>query len=277
VSTATDEIYSPDTVDPAYDMLIWRMVRGTVWGTVDLAKLIWIEGRFRAGVLVTRSRMAVKRYRASRRFADGVEPDPDEIPGRRWSPTRYSCLDCGRAWKTPEAAGAHFERVHAGKLVRDVADRAGDRLFVRPRGRKVKVTGIRRPPNRTPDTRSVWTQIGVKAMESGIALRMKQAWQEFRDAKPRFLSEIRNDLLGLEQVLGIDAEGAIMAYRMHLIRMGFDVAILQNLVRATEGLAEAAARFSSAVGVIDEALAADIAAAKAQKNGAKPSVDVLAN
>lgn len=279
--TATDSDYERDGYgDSDREHLVWRALRGTIWGTVDLVKAAVNEAMYRKGVLVTKARMAWQRYKAARSFPEDFEPDPDEIPGAKWAPVRFTCLDCKRSWSTAKAFNDHFERMHrATRQQQDPDIRAGARMFTgRPHGKaKVRGGAQKRPPTAAPDKRSVWTKIGVKAMDSGAAQVLARAWREWGDSRPRGLSTIREHLLGMEQVHGTVAPDAIKAFKMHLVRLGFDPALLQNLARAEDEMAAAAARFSATVAVIEEALAVEIAAAKAAKSGSKPSQDVLAN
>jgi hypothetical protein len=260
-----------------YDHWFWRLARGCVWMVVEGVEAAYINTRFHYGVLSNRARMAIRRYRAERRFAEGDEPDADEIPGKRWSPVRFTCADCGRSWRTARGINEHYRRLHGpAPRTADPDNAAGTPVFGRrPHGKKL-ARGRRRPPTAAVDRRTAWTRIGVKAMEDGLAAKLKSAWQEIGTAKPKRLSQIRGDLLGMEQVHGVVAEQAVDAYRMHLIRLGFDPALLQNLSRAKTALEDAARFFSATVAVIEAELAEDIALAKAQVNGSKPSAETLA-
>lgn len=275
MSTATEE-YDDIATSDAYDHWFWRLVRGTLWGTVDLVKASYVEARFHGGRIITKTRMAFKRYRAERRFGADDTPDPDEIPAKKWAPVRYTCGTCGRTWKSANGFNAHFATVHLAEVPDASGEKPGTPVFGRRPHGKRKTRG-RRPPTATVDKRSAWKRIGERGMSDGIAQKLKNAWAEISGAKPRRLSQIREDLLGLEQVHGRVSGEAIDAYRHHLIRIGFDPAILQNLVRAKAALELAAGHFSGTIAVIEEAMAGDIAAAKARAAGTKPADSVLAN
>lgn len=263
--------------DDDVDNLALRILRGTIWGTVDLIRNACIETRFHAGVLITRSRMAVKRYREARRFADGVEPDPDEIPGRRWAFARYTCLECKRSWKTFKALNYHLVHAHPERPERDPDVRAGARMFTgRPHGKAMKKIKRDRPPTAAPAKRTIWNGVN-RTVNSDIGQRLKAAWTAFGELRPRGLSEIHHTLMDMEQLHGAHVPKMLEEYRVTLVRMGFDPALMQNLTRAADEISAAAGRFSATVGVIEEALATEIAAAKAAKNGSKPSAEVLAN
>lgn len=277
MATATEERETPSTptIDD-YDHWVWRLVRGTVWGTVDLVKMIPNEIRYHGGIWYTRAEMAAKRYRANRRFGADESPDPDEIPGRKWSTVRYTCVQCRRSWKTAAAINAHFKAVHQWEREPDPENRAGTPVFGRRPHGKRKAKGAR-PRTAAVDKRTAWTRIGQRAMENGLAAKLKAAWSDIAKSRPRKLSQIKEDLLALEQVYGSVANESINAYRRHLIRLGFDPADVQNLTRAAAAAEDMARYFSSTIAVIEENLAEDIAAAKARASGTKPDDSVLIN
>lgn len=280
MATMTDEYDDIGDAEQISDTLFWRIVRGTVWGTADLGKIIYIECRFRGGVWFNRGKLALKRYRSSWRFPGGFEPDPDEIPTRHWSRVRFTCAACGRSWKTADGLNAHFTRVHGWERPKDPDNRAGSPVRNRkPTGkRRVKGAPKRRPPTATVDKRrNFWNEIGARAMDNGFLAAMKNAWIAFGTSKARSLSAIREDLLGLEQVMGGIATENIDNYRRKLIHMGFDPAYVQNLTRAKAAVEEAARHFSATIAVIEDELAEDIKAAKARQAGARPADSVLAN
>ncbi|NUT90883.1 MAG: hypothetical protein HOY78_02520 [Saccharothrix sp.] len=276
MATTTEDRLVDDLPD-GYHHWFWRLARGSIWMVVESVEAAYINVRFYYGVWSNRARMRVRRYRAERRFAEGDRPDPDEIPGKKWSPVRFTCADCRRSWRTPQGINEHYRRVHGpSPRVGDPDNAAGTPVFGRRPHGKARTRGRRRPPTAAVDRRTAWTRIGVKAMEDGLAAKLKSVWQEIGQVKPRKLSQIRSDLLALEQVHGVVASEAVDAYRMHLIRLGFDPALLQNLTRARAALEEAAKFFTATVAVIEAELAEDIALAKAQVNGSRPSAETLA-
>lgn len=266
--------------DAADDGLFWRILRGTIWGTVDVVKAAYIECRFYGGTWYHKGRLAVRRYRNTWRFPDGADPDPDEIPTRHWSRIRFTCAACGRSWKTPDGLNDHFTKVHGWERPKDPETKAGTPVRNRRPHGKRKVKGApprRRPATAAVDKRTIWNQIGVKAMESGFLQAMKNAWVAFGTTSSRKLSQIREDLLGIEQTLGAIAGENVDNYRRRLIHMGFDPAYVQNLTRAKGALEDAARYFSATIAVIEEEMAEDIKAAKARQAGVKPADSILAN
>jgi hypothetical protein len=268
----------------------WRLLRGTAVGTFEVAKAVAIEARFTYGVMSTKAKTAVAHYRAERKWSMDDQPDKAEVPWKRRTPVwkratgaTFLCLSCRRKWTSAAALNDHQDRVHGQESPAwEEAHARASRAVRRGATTKRRMRGAR--PAAVPAAASAAavqeakTRIGAKAVSDNAALAtMRQGWAQFGDSRPQTLSQIRADMLGMEQVLGAFAAEAIVNYRRRLLAMGFDPALLMNLGRAENGVHELARNFSGTIAVIDEALKDDIAAAKKAQGKAKPSVDVLAN
>lgn len=268
----------------------WRLLRGTMAGTVEVAKAVAIEARFTYGVLSTRAKTAVAHYRAERKWSMDDQPDANEVPWKRKTPVwqratgaSFLCLSCRRKWTSAKALMDHQERVHGQESPAwEDAHARASREVRRGATTKRKVRGAR--PAAVPAVaqaaavQEAKTRIGVKAVDDNAALAaLRHGWDLLGDSRPQTLSQIRADMLGMEQVMGAFAAAAIVHYRRRLIAMGFDPAMLMNLSRAESGAHTLARNFSGTIAVIDEALKADIEAAKKAKGQAKPAPEVLAN
>lgn len=253
--------------------LWWRIARGTIRGTATVARIAYLETRFTYGITKTRAKAHYKAWKAERNFTVNDAPEVDEVPRRRrrWGRTQYLCMTCSRKYKSVRGLNKHFESVHAREpLPRDHV--APMKVINRDGTTRVRVSPPRtRPATITTSTRS------ANPMDSTIARTLKAAWARMAEARPTKLSEIRDDMIGLEQVLGGAAGEAILAYRAHLIRLDFDPLALRNLPKAISLLEEASKEFSATIALIEEAYAADIIAARKRKGGAAPSASTLAS
>lgn len=253
--------------------LWWRIMRGTVRGTGRLAHIVYVEGRYTYGVTRTRTQARYRAWKAERTFSADDQPETDEVPikRRRRFRAQYLCFACGRKYISAYGLNKHYQQVHANELSPAQRLEPGKIRGFHATG-KVRV----RPP-RTPSTNKTATRTrSANPMDSSIARALKAAWGHMSEARPRKLSEIRNDMVGLEQVLGGHAGEAIDNYRAHLIRnVGFDPVTVQQLMRAKATLEEAGKAFSAVIATIDDVYAADIAAARKRKGGMRPSDETL--
>lgn len=255
--------------------LWWRVARGTARGTGIVARIIYIESRYTYGIAKTRTRARYKAWQAERNFTADDQPEFDEVPRkrRRAGRTQYLCLSCGRKYKSAAGLNAHYRNVHS-------AERAGSGQPPN-KIRGTHATGkVRVQPSQAASPRAGKTTPNMRSanpMNSSIAQALKAAWARMAEARPTLLSEIRDDMVGLEQALGGHASEAIDQYRMHLIRDGFNPAAVRNLARAKEKLEEAGREFSGVIAKIEEEYAAEIAAARRRKGTTRPSDNTLAN
>lgn len=254
--------------------LWWRITRGTVRGTATVARIAYLETRYTYGVTKTKARARYKAWKTERKFTVNDAPEFDEVPRkrRRLGRTQYLCMTCGRKYKSVRGLNKHFESVHASEpLPRDHAGPV--RVIGRDGTAKVWVS-----PPRTRSTTTTSSTRSANPMNSTIAQTLRAAWARMAEARPTKLSEIRDDMVGLEQVLGGSAGEAILAYRAHLVRnLHFDPVTVQGLVKANQHLEDAGKAFSAVIAIIEEAYAADIVAAKRSKGGAAPSTSTLAS
>lgn len=267
----------------------WRLLRGTMAGTFEVAKTIAVEARFTYGVLSTKAKTAVAHYRAERQWSMDDQPDEYEMPWKSTTPVwkratgaSYQCLSCRRKWTSAKALIDHQERVHGhespaweeehARAARKV--RRGATTKQKVRGRRARATEA--AVNTAATTNGVRKMITV---ETSAIIQLKVGWGTFGDARPTKLSQIRADMLGMEQVFGATAAESIGNYRRRLIAIGFDPALLMHLQGAERAAEEMARRFSATIATIEEELAKDIAAAKARGKdvGSKPDDAVLAN
>lgn len=252
--------------------LWWRFVRGTVRGTATMVRIVYIEGRYTYGVTKTRTRARYKAWQAERNFSVDDQPELDEVPsGRRMLlRTKYLCFTCGRKYRSAKGLNTHFLNAHSGPDVRPTG-----------RVRGFHATGKVRVANPGAPIIPVFVPRATRSgnpMNSTIAQRLKAAWAHMAEARRYKLSEIRDDMLGLEQVLGGHAVEAINEYRAHLVRnVGFNPITVQRLVKATEALEEAGKSCSAVIAAIDDYYADDIAAARKRKGGERPSDETLSS
>lgn len=254
--------------------LWWRIARGTAVGTVKVARVAYIEGRYVYGVTKTRTQLRYRRWKAERNFTADDMPEIDEVPSkrRRLMRAQYLCMACTRKFSSPYGLNKHFQNVHASEKKRrppepqKILGRDGtEKVLVRiPQARSARTSG------------TTTTAVRSTSSMSTIAQALKTAWARMAEARPYKLSEIRADMVGLEQVFGGFAAEAIRQYRAHLIRnVGFDPITVQRLVKATGQLEEAGKSFSAVIAAIDEYYAADIKAAKQRQGGMQPSDSTL--
>lgn len=257
--------------------LWWRIVRGTWRGTRVLFRNIWIDTRFTYGKTKTRLQAEFKAWKAERQF----KPDEidfigvDEVPRRRRRLFRaqYVCFACNRKFKSSYGLNKHFTGSHGAEPLPKNRDHA----VVVGRGGTSKVWF--RPSRSSSNTTARTTTIARSAnpMNSAAAQALKAAWGRLRESKPTKLSEIRDDMIGLEQAMGAYATEAIEEYRAHLIRnLNVDPYTVRNLQEAARQLEEAGRAFSAVIAVIEEFYAADIVAARQRLNGARPADSTLA-
>lgn len=255
----------------------WRFARGTVRGTATAAKVAYLEGRFVYGVTKTKTKMRYRRWKAERNFTADDMPEFDEVPRkrRRLLRTQYLCFACSRKFSSARGLNKHFQNVHAAEPVRSRRQAPEPvRILGRDGTEKVRIRLLRprSAQTQTPTTNARSTS----PMNSTIAQALKAAWARMSEARPTKLSEIRADMVGLEQVLGGQAAESINAYRAHLIRnVGFNPITVQRLMKAAEQLEEAGKSFSAVIAAIDGYYAADIAAARKRKGEVRPSDNTL--
>lgn len=256
--------------------LWWRIARGTVRGTATVARIVYIESRYTYGVAKTRTRARYKAWKAERNFTVDDMPEIDEVPRkrRRLGRTQYVCMACSRKYRSAHGLNKHYGNVHANEQPQQ-ASQTKIKGFSAITN-KVRVTGRRdrstRPAITPSSTRS------ANPMNSVIAQALKAAWARLAEHRPYLLSEIRDDMVGLEQVLGGSAGEAIDAYRAHLVRnVGFNPDTVRKLNKVKALLEEAGKEASGVIAAIEDFYAADIAAARKRKGGTQPSDRTLTN
>jgi len=259
--------------------LWWRIVRGTWRGTCVLARNAYIDGRVFYGQAKTRAQVSYRRWQREREFSpeeiNSVEVD--EVPRRRRRLFRaqYLCFACSRKYSSAYGLNKHFGAVHGTETLPKDRPASGTTI-IRGRGatRRVRVR-----PRRAATTTAAPTTTSTRSanpMNSEAAQALKAAWGKLKEARPKKLSEIRDDMIGVEQAMGAYATEAIEEYRNHLVRnLGFDPVTVQNLSRAAQLGEEMGKHFSAVIAVIEEVYAADIAAAKRRAGGARPSDSTL--
>jgi hypothetical protein len=255
--------------------LWWRVVRGTVRGTATVIRIVYIESRYTYGVTKTRTRAHYKRWQAERNFTAYDIPEFDEVPRkrRRLMRAQYLCFACNRKYRSATGLNKHFKDVHGSEPYRRPAAPSkilGGKVAGKTRARP----STSQPPQPRPH-KPATTRNG-NPMSSKIALALKVAWGHMREARPYRLSEIRDDMVGIEQALAAIANESINEYRAHLVRnVGFNPITVQRLAKGAEAIAEAGKHFTAVIAAIDEYYAEDIAAAKKRKGGERPSDETL--
>lgn len=254
--------------------LWWRALRGTVRGTGIVAKAIYIETRFTYGVTKTRTRAHYQAWKAERNFTADDMPEIDEIPRkrRRLGRAQYICFSCNRKYRSAYGLNKHFTSVHGSEPIR-VKQREPDRIRgFRATGGKIRV----QPAYTAPPITKTTAARSANPMNSDIAQAMKNAWARMAEARPQLLSQIRDDMVGMEQALGGHAAQAITEYRGHLVRnLSFDPVTVQKLLKAMKLLEEASKEFSGVIAMIEDVYAADIVAARKRKGKQAPSDSTL--
>jgi hypothetical protein len=268
-----------DTEQRKASLPLWfRVLRGTVRGTGKVAQVVYVEARYTYGVTKTRTRAHYRAWKAERNFTADDLPEVDEVPNRRrrLGRAQYHCFACRRKYKSAYGLNKHFESIHslepkpgAAPAPQSVTGTDGTgKVWVRPR----------RPDGQQPTRTTTSSTRSANPMESRIAQAMKTAWAAMAGSRPNRLSEIRDDMVGLEQTLGGFAREAVLEYRAHLIRnKGFNPITVQRLIAACDQLEEAGKSFSAVIAAIDEYYADDIAAAKKRKGDMRPSDETLAS
>lgn len=255
--------------------LWWRIARGTVRGTATVCRIAYIEGRYTYGVARTRMRKHVREWKAERSFSADDRPEIDEVPMRRRRLFRaqYHCFACKRKYASAYGLNKHFSTVHGSEPVR-FADRDKEiKIIGRDGTSKVRV---RPAPSRPPRGRTTTTNTRSTTVDSVIAQAIRTAWAHMQEARPKKLSEIRADMVGLEQALAGHGVEAVAQYRAWLIGgVHFDPVTVQGLKAASEALEEAGRAFSKVIATIDEVYAKEIAAALKAKGGQQPSANTL--
>lgn len=257
--------------------LWWRIIRGTWRGTRVLCRNAYIDGRVFYGQTKTKIKAHYKAWKQERDFKPSeIEfVEVDEVPRRRRRLFRaqYMCSACSRKFSSAYGLNKHFSGSHAfeplpkerGKTTKVTGRDGTEKVRVRVKTARAATTG-----------KNTTTYAGsATPMNSAAAQALKAAWGRLKESKPTKLSEIRDDMIGVEQALGGYAGEAIEEYRAHLIRLGFDPVTVQNLLKAVAQLEEVGKRFSAVIAIIEEAYAKDIAAAKARKGNTRPSDDTL--
>jgi hypothetical protein len=268
--------------------LAWRVTKGTVKGT---GKLLWKGGSL--AVHETNSR--IKRFNTNRRFADGYTPEPGEIPKGKW--VRNATTVHGRRFDSPESAMAYSAKVESQGPPVVRAERPRGTLELRQSGKHAGKVRVRPPTKRKPPTgrhrqtksakqtradqlvaayRGKLTEIGKKAVaENTTARAVQQAFLKLQETKPGKLSQIEGLATGMEQAMGTAAE-AVENYRLSLIQLGFNPALLMHLVEVQENYEAAAHHWTAYVAIVKAELAWEIRMAQRRAAGEMPSDSTLA-
>lgn len=268
--------------------VVWRVLKGTAKGTAKFAAKqtgkAWNKGAAKA-----------RDWKQNRDFEPGYVPESGEIPRNRKA--RGATYVGDKKFSTPAAAMAYADKVAVSEPVVTLADRDRTRVEisrwgtvrVAPRTRRDPPPKKKRrrpeagPPDKTEALikahRVRINKIGsVAVAENEVAKRVKRAFQELFDNKPRRLSGMEELALGMEQADSYAAE-VVESYRMFLIQRDFDPALLLALNRVQKHYEEASMEWTKHIVVIKEELAAEIAAAKRRREGGGgdvPSDETLA-
>lgn len=268
--------------------LVWRLVKGTTKGTAKFTAR-------QTGKAWKKGSTKVNNWRQNRNFENGYIPEPGEIPHSRRA--RGATIVGDKKFSTPAAAMAYSEKVAASEPEVKLADRSRTSVEISRWGtiRVAPATSRkapskkrkRRPEAGSPDKIEALIEahrvrintIGrVAVAENEVAKRVKKAFQELFDNKPRKLSTMEELALGMEQAESFAAE-VIEGYRLFLIQRSFDPALLMALNKIQSRYEENAQDWTRHIVVIKEELAAEIAAAKRRREGMEgtvPSDETLA-
>jgi hypothetical protein len=261
---------------------VGRLAKGTAKGT---AKLV-AKGSVKAAKAVNRK---VHKARMDRKFPEGYEPEPGEIPKGKFS--RTATVAGGRRFDSPEAAMKYTEKVGAAEPEVTRKERPTGSLEWGRKGKvRVRPPTTRRPPagrHRTAKHRTKaealiaahrdkLNKIGSKAVDSnGIARQINKGFKELLETRPGTLGQMDELALGMEQAMAVAAE-AVENYRLNLIKRGYDPGYLVSLNSIQEKYEQAAAQWSTHIAVIRIELAVEIAAAIRRQGGSVPSDKDLA-
>lgn len=259
-----------------------RLAAGTAKGTAKLVAKYSTKGAKAAG-------RWVQKFRDDRRFGEGYVPEPGEIPKGKWS--RTATVAGGRRFDSPEAAMKYTEKVGAAEPEVVRKERPTGSLEWGRKGEvRVRPPTTRKPPAGRHRTarhktkvdaliaahRDKLTKIGSRAVnEEGVTKRIRKAFQDLMDSKPRKLSGMEELALGMEQANAFAAE-VVESYRLFLIQKGFDPADLMPLVQVQESYEQLAVNWTKHIVVIKSELAAEIAAARRRASGTVPDDETLA-
>lgn len=255
--------------------LWWRVARGTIRGTATVARITYIEGRYTYGVTKTRTQARYQAWKARRTFAVDDQPELDEIPHgrRRLLRPQYVCLVCSRKYGTTRGLNTHFTTVHGHET-----PRVQNQSPARVRGFTSTSRNRRHPSYPAPPPTPAKNTRSANPMNSTIAQALRAAWGRMAEARPYKLSEIRDDMVGLEQVLGGSACEAVEAYRNHLVRnVKFNPVTVRHLNQVKDLLEEAGKVASAVIATIESDYAAEIAAARKRAGGVQPSDKTLSS
>lgn len=269
----------PSTSSKPKKRLIWRLVKGTTKGTAKFTAK-------QTGKAWKKGSTKVNNWWQNRDFENGYIPEPGEIPHSRSA--RGATIVGDKKFNTPAAAMAYSEKVGASEPEVKLADRSRTVVRISRWGtvRVAPATTPKPPPKkkRRPEAGPSKTEALIKAhrakidtigrvavAENEVAKRVKKAFQELFDHKPRKLSGMEELALGMEQAEAYAAE-VIESYRLFLIQKSFDPANLMPLVKVQECHERAALEWTKHIVVIKEELAAEIAAAKRRREGAAETV-----
>jgi len=256
--------------------LWWRIVRGTWRGTRVLVRNVSLDLRFAYGKQKTRLQAEFEKWKAEREFSpEEIESyEVDEVPRRRRRKFRaqYVCLSCTRKFASAYGLNKHFTAVHGA----EVAPKQRDAAIILGRGNTPKIRARLTRPS-SPSTTTRTTRRSANPVNSAAAQALKAAWGRLRESKPTTLSEIRDDMIGVEQAMGGYAAEAIEEYRAYLIRsLNVDPYTVRKLQEASKQLEEAGRTFSAVIATIEEFYASDIVAARQRLNGNRPADSTLA-
>jgi hypothetical protein len=210
---------------------------------------------------------------------------------------------CGARFRTAQAANthmvhAHFDEPPAWLGVDEAAKKkgAGVRLVASNRGKKTRVV-LPEQRRKTPGAhrtkpgakaakviladayRKKLDQIGATVMsENGVSRNIGQAFAAFGDQRPRKLSEIRENAVGIERAMAM-AKDAFDVYERYLNRPGIDGGMgvapevtRGSFLKAKEGLDAVARAMTMHIATLEDEYAPFIREAKNKKRAA-PAVD----
>lgn len=267
--------------------IVWRTVKGTTRGT-------WRLGRKYVPKAYHGSKVAYGKWAKDRKFETGYEPEPGEIPGRKFTRrTTYAC--CGRRFATPEALNEHHVRIHDGenpakvvraqptlrisKTARSAGKRTVEPVAGVPSGRhragagsanRVRVEALIQAHRERLD------EIGRTAMadESNVAHQVARGFRALGEERPRGLKGIEALALGMEQASAVGAD-AVAEIRAHLVRLGIERGHMPHLAKVIEDYQQAASHWTAFIETLKSELAPEIVAAKQRAAGERPADGVL--